>query len=102
MTKAKLPRVVGVPLMSAIKCATGLSGMSYLEVDPPMHMVISWGRGGSNEFPLTRAPCRSPSRRTRGQAGHALSADSKNSPLADTESPHGRVRARTSKEELME
>ena len=24
-----------VTVMSAIKCATGLSGMSYLEVDPP-------------------------------------------------------------------
>jgi uncharacterized protein YndB with AHSA1/START domain len=23
----------------------------YLEVDPPQHVVISWGRGGSREFP---------------------------------------------------
>ena len=68
MTKAKLPSVVGVPLMSAIKCANGLSGTSYLEVDPPIHMVISWSRGGSDEFPPHSSTVEVPSPRARGDS----------------------------------
>jgi hypothetical protein len=68
MTKAKLPGVVGVPLMSAIKCANGLSGTSYLGVDPPIHMVISRSRGGSCEFPPHSSAVKVPSPRARGDS----------------------------------